>query len=148
MKLKYVPFSQKADLVVVNSAVRSTITAAALAFALANSTHIPTTEVEDPYSHFNLQLLPGITPIISDWNESMIFDVHECVELIRSLWLVRYTAAYPTSRPIYSFNLGFFETMFGVSTYVSPETKSFLDANKEAVLSLAICASEIILIQE
>jgi hypothetical protein len=145
MQLKYIPFSQKVDSVVTNSVIRASIIAASLALATANMLHLPTTSVEDASSHFNFQVLPGVNQLVSEWNENMVFDARACIDQIKSLWMVRYTAAFPNSRPIYSFDLGFFETMFGVNTFISAEHRKFLDDNKNDILTIAIAASEIIL---
>jgi len=64
-------------------------------------------------------------------------------------WLVRYTAAYPMSRPMYSANFDFFDTVFGVSALITPEFHAFLDGTaKPAILALAPVAMNLISINE
>ncbi|EKD22682.1 MAG: hypothetical protein ACD_84C00012G0003 [uncultured bacterium] len=144
MKLKFLPFYEESGRQNTDPTQTAKIHAAALAFAIANMVHIPTSMVENPASHFNLQLLPGINQTVSEWNEEIVFDARECIEQARAFWLIRYTAAHPNSRVIYSFDHSFFETMIGVNMFVSSDFAKFLDTYKAPVLSLAVLATTII----
>lgn len=137
-----------ADVMISDSTQRAGTIVAALALAISNLAQLPSSEVDNPASYFNLQLLPNINKIISEWNENMVIDAKACVEQTRIFWQLRYTAAYPMSRPIYSFDYGFFDTVFGVNTLVSSELKDFLNDNKNQVLALSIVAAEIIVATE
>lgn len=145
MNSKYMPFNDEANLLITDQLVRTDILVAALALAVSNTLHLPTTEVDDPSSYFNLQILPSVTGIISDWNENMVLDAQAVVKQAASFWLVRYTAAYPCSGSMYSADYGFFDTVFGVNRYVEPCLMGLLNGpHKGTILKLANSACALI----
>lgn len=144
MNPMYNSFKKDADRQVIDPSNRGKIIAAALAKALADLQHLPSSQVESPSNYFNTQVLPGIRVIISHWNENMVFDARSCVDHVRVFWMMRYTAAHPITRPIYSLERSFFECIFGVNTFVAPDTAVFLEANKQSILYLATCAAIIV----
>ena len=137
MRIKYMPFVEQATKLVSDSFLITDVITAALAFATANVSQMPTSSVDSPAEYFNTVVKPSLNGILGEWNEETVFNVRESIEQCRMFWMLRYTAAYPTQRPIYSYDLGFFETMFGVSTVVPAELQAFLHDNKFAVLALA-----------
>jgi hypothetical protein len=145
MNLKFIPFIKETDTIITDITEKSKIISAALGLALSNLSHFPTSEVDNPTTYFNFNVLPTSKYILSEWNEDVIFDVKECVEQMRMFWLIRYTAAYPLSRPIYSFKLDFFETLIGVNTFTSECNHEFLDKYKNQILALSVIATNIII---
>jgi len=134
----YTPFIQKANLVITDPLNRLAIMTSALALALSNIQHLPTTQVEDPSNYFKINVVPGLNAIVSEWNESMVLDPKAVIDQARTFWLVRYTAAFPLSRLMYAAKGDFFSTVFGVYGVVSPALQEFLDGScKLAILTLA-----------
>ena len=145
MNPKFNEFNNLSNLVITDASQRVVITVAAVAMAIAMKAHLPTSLVDNPTAYFNMQIMPSVNSIVSEWNEEMILDTNVCVEQAKMFWLVRYTAAYPMSRPMYSANYDFFDTIFGINRFVTPNLHSFLDgAAKSAILSLAGAAAELI----
>jgi hypothetical protein len=141
MNQKFIPFINQANIAILDHTRKAQAITSAVALAVANMQHMPTSQVDNPLSYFNLQIQPNITSVISEWNENVVLDARECMNQTRMFWLLRYTAAYPTSRPMYSADHDFFDTVFGVSALVSSDLHKFLDGpNKGAILSLAIIA--------
>jgi len=137
MNNKYLPFHESANVLIRDSAMHVRAVTAAVALAASSLAHLPSTEVDNPTSYFNMQIIPTITAVLSEWNENMILDIRATIDQVRMFWLVRYTAAYPLSRPMYSANYDFFDTVIGVSAFISKDFMAFLDGeNKQAILSL------------
>lgn len=137
-------FSKVADSVVTDSTKRSRIIAVAIAVAISNLAVLPTSQVSAPSNHFNMQVLPCVNALVSQFNENLIFDCKAVVEHVRSFWMLRYTATHPSSRPIYSLNMTFFEAMQGVGTFVSPELYQFTSEFRDQILYLSTVAAEIV----
>ena len=74
----------------------------------------------------------------------MVFDARGCIDIVRTLWTVRYTAAHPNINTSYQFDCGYFECLFGVPVIVSDDLCKFLDEHKRAVILLAASASKLI----
>lgn len=144
MNPMYTSFKQAADRHILDQTVRGKIIAAALAKAVSDLQPLPTSQVDSPSSYFNTQILPAIRPTISFWNENMVFDARTCVDHVRAFWLMRYTAAHPISRPIYSLNRTFFESIIGLDTFVATDTNDFFNTHKQAILFLSTCAAEVV----
>jgi hypothetical protein len=144
MNQKFLPFLQHADIVVTDATKKAQALTSAVALAVANMQHIPSSQLDNPLTYFNLQIQPTISAAISEWNENIILDARECVNQTRMFWLLRYTAAYPASTPMYSADKDFFDTVFGVAALVPQELHEFLDGPcKGAILSLATIAMRI-----
>jgi hypothetical protein len=148
MNFKYITFSALADKQILNINDKAAIITASVAFAISNQLQLPTSEVEDYASHFNLQLQPTIYPLVSEWNENVIMDAKVCIEQIRMFWTIRYLAAHPEARPMYSFKGDFFETAFSVNTFVSDELMTLLNCNKEQIITLSTVAKEVMTTKE
>jgi len=149
MNPKFNEFNNVSNLVIRDASERVAITVAAVALAIAMKAHLPTSLVDNPTAYFNMQIMPSVNSIISEWNEEMILDTNNTIEQCKMFWLVRYTAAYPMSRPMYSANFDFFDTVFGVSALITPEFHAFLDGTaKPAILALAPVAMNLISINE
>ncbi|MNU19703.1 hypothetical protein D3C71_79360 [compost metagenome] len=144
MKVQYLPLIQAADLHITDAGARSRIIAAAVASAIANSLALPTTEVENVSSHYAQTLQIPVSRQVAEFNENVVFDLPYAVNLVRALWLIRYTAAHPSSKPIFGGECSFFETFIGVSLYVDAETCCFLTEHKKAICVLAMGACDIL----
>lgn len=144
MNAMFSSFNRGADLSVKDSFQRSKIIAAALALAISNLACVPSTEVESAAAHFNTNVMPEVNRMVSLWNENMVFDYRACIEQTRSFWMLRYTAAHPISRPVYSLDTNFFESAMGVGTFVSAEMQKFLNENKTTILYLGTIAAEVV----
>ena len=146
MNSKFLQFNERANLMITDAALHAAVVTSALALAISSTSHLPTTEVDNPTAYFNLQLTPGINVIVSEWCENMVIDPRAAVEQTRVFYLIRYTSAYPCSRVLYSANGDFFDTITGVNAFVPPELHAFLDGPcKMAILLLAIDATNLIL---
>lgn len=144
MKAQYLPFIQAADLHIKDAGSRSRILAAAVATAVANGLALPTTEVENVSSHFAQTLQMAVSRQIAEFNENVVFDLPYAVNLVRALWLIRYTAAHPSSKPVFGGDCSFFETFVGVHLYIDDETCCFLSENKAAIYIVAMAACDIL----
>lgn len=145
MKQEFIPFNQSADLNVTDTTQRGKIIALAVAHALANLAALPSSAVESPASHFNLQVAPEARSMISLWNENAVFDAKACLEYMRSFWMLRYAAVHPITRPLYSAeNCSFFEATMGVGMYVPTELQPYLNQYKNQILFLSTSAAEVI----
>jgi hypothetical protein len=145
MNPKFTEFNNLSNVVIADANMRVAILVSALALAISNTSHLPTSLVDNPTAYFNMQIMPTVSAVVSEWNEEIILDTKMCIEQARMFWLVRYTAAYPMSRPMYSANFDFFDTITGVSLFVPTELFAFLDsACKPAILTLATAATELI----
>ncbi len=142
MKAIYTPFLRAADATVKDASVRSRVLAAAVAVAVANGLALPTSAVDNVAAHFAANEQMGVARKIADVNESVVFDLAFSVELARSLWLVRYNAAHPVAKPIFSGPASFFEVFSGADRHIDETTCCFLTEHKQAIFTLAneLCA--------
>ena len=141
MKSIYMNFAQQADQTIIDAGSRSKIIAMAVAVALSNANHIPSSEVGNVNEYFNTQVLPKIRMMIGEFNENVVFDAAGAVEYTKTFWMLRYTAAHPVSSPIYNYDCSFFEAMMGVGTFVSSDTNVFCEKFKVAILALSTSAA-------
>jgi hypothetical protein len=144
MNPKYLSFNSLADSQIQDQNLRGQIIAAAIGLALATVSPLPSSEVDSPASHFNLQVMMQASQVVSQFNENLVFDPKLALEYGREFWLVRYTALYPNSRPIYATEGNFFEVAFGASAHIAPDRCKFLCEQKIAVLTLTSAAINII----
>ena len=145
MNPKFTEFNNLSNVVIADANMRVAILVSALALAISNTSHLPTSLVDNPTAYFNMQIMPTVCSVVSEWNEEIILDTKMCIEQARMFWLVRYTAAYPMSRPMYSANFDFFDTITGVAALIPPELQSFLDGSaKSAILTLTRSAADLI----
>ena len=143
MNAIYIDFNTRADVLIKDNMARSKIIATAIALALSNLAAIPTSQVDSPAGHFLLQVSPQVRQIASAFGENMVIDARAVVEQTRQFWMLRYTAAHPISRPMYSLEYGFFDCVSGVGTHISPELHSFVNQFKIEILFLSTAAAEI-----
>lgn len=144
MKTTFQPFNKSANTMILATAQRGNIIAAALALAMANMMELPSSPVDSGASHFNLQVLPRLRIIVSDWHESFVFPARDCIDEARALWLLRYNAAFPSNKLRYSVHDDFFSTFFGVNNVVASDTVKFFNQYKQEIIFLAEVAGNII----
>lgn len=144
MKPEFLAFNTVCDNAIIDKMQCSRIIALGVAVALANSAPVPTSQVENPASHYVSNVLASVRTQLSCINENVVFDCKAALEQVRSLWLLRYTAAHPTSRPIYSTSGSFFENLIGVGSFVAPELVEFANTHKQSVLLVAMAAGELL----
>lgn len=136
MKLSYIEFNKQVDCIVTNAPDRSRIVTAAIALAAALAASLPSSEVSDPVNHFQMNIQLGVRQKIYAANEGAVFDAKGAEELARQFWLVRYQALFPKDLNFLYSQYGFFDTVMGVSSYVSPEQVEFLHQYKREIFSL------------
>jgi hypothetical protein len=144
MNQNFLNYNAVLERITLNPVDRSKIVATALGLAVSALSTLPVTEVDSPAGHFTLQVLPEINNIVSEFNENTVIDCKLVVESARAFWMMRYTAAHPVSRPVYSINCTFFESLGGVGLYFSPEQVALYNLYKEQILTLATVMSETI----
>lgn len=142
MKPYFNTFNAAADVAIRDKMQRTRIIALAVALALSNEATIPSSQVDSAASHFITVIRPATDVALSAFNENVIFDCKAACDHFRSFWLLRYTAAHPTSRSLFSLADSFFESIFGVGSFMAPETVAFLNAHKSEVLMVAMAAAE------
>lgn len=129
----------------VEAGSRAKVIALALALALSQIAIVPSSEVDNPSAHFNMQVMPAANDVMSNFNENMVFDCRAAIDYFRMFWLIRYTAAHPFASPDYSAMSGFFECLFGVERFVPQELHDFMHKYKDKIFMLAQDARIIIL---
>jgi hypothetical protein len=73
---------------------RSYVLALGLARAIAYDLALPTSPVEQPMVHFNLQHLDTVNGLLSETNELVVINVDLAVTLTKKLWLMRYNLVF------------------------------------------------------
>jgi hypothetical protein len=144
MMPKYAAFNAAADRVIADQLLKTRIIAAAVAMAVAGQADMPSAAVDNPSMHFNSVVLSAATRELSELNENLIFDAKLAIEYARTLWMVRYNAAHPPARPVYTTNCTTFEAVAGVGFCVSQDVYEFCNANKVAILTLSALACELL----
>lgn len=144
MNALYLPFTQLADHVITDAISRARIVATTLALAASNLAALPTSAVDNPENHFQMQVLPAIRNTLSAFNENVVFDMRCALECARTFWMLRYTAAYPGVRPFSRDDCNFFDALHGVTVLVSDDMCTFVNTHKKAIFQLLISAQGIL----
>jgi hypothetical protein len=144
MEPRYIEFSSAADRLIPNGVNRSKIIGLAVAQAVANSLSLPTSQADSASAYYNTHVAPSVRQLVGRFNENLVFDAKVAMDNVQMFWMIRYTAAHPISRPIYSVDCCFFESIVGVNLFVPPDVREFADLNKQSILMLSSIASEII----
>lgn len=144
MKPHYIAFNAAADTAIGDSLLRSRILAAGLALAMANTAELPSSMVENPSLHFSSHVQTAANGTLSAMNEALVFDCKAACEQLRGFWLLRYTAAHPVSRPVYTLGGNFFESICGAGSFLAPEVLDFINANHHAILMVAMAAAQLL----
>lgn len=144
MNVNYLPFNNQADLLVKNVSDRACIVGAAIAVAISKDISFPTMPVDNVESYYINHVLSNVRYQVSDWNENCVFNMKECLDLVRSFWYVRYYAAYPGSIAVYPTSLCFFNSLFNVDSYFSQETQKCFEENRNEILQLSSVASSVL----
>lgn len=145
MKPQYIEFLNQANRVVADPLIRSQVIAAAVAVALARSTNLPSSEVENAEGYFTGQLLPVIQRQISAFNEEVVFDTTACLSQTRQLWHLRYGSAFGVAGMLPpECTAGFFDSFTGVDRFIDDKFKVFACENGAAIASLSSFALGVI----
>jgi len=144
MKELFHQFDAQARHQIQDSLLRSRIIAAAVATAIAQSQPLPSSEVAHASEYFTNHVMPAAMSIISEFNESIVFDTAATLDQTRMLWQLRYFSAY---RPNHQLLLGegnFFTAFTGIDVIVSDNFYAFMNSNAAAVVNLSLFATDII----
>ena len=144
MRVLFNDFERSIETYVPDSSLRSRIVAAAIARAAVDLANVPSSALESPSNHFNMQELPGIRDVVAQFNESIVFDCKLALEFAHSFWMIRYSAAYPGAKPCYAPSANFFDAVSSVGTYIAADHLTFLNDNSGPILSLACSAMVLI----
>lgn len=123
---------------------RARIVAAAVAVAISRTRPIPSAPVVSPPSYFVDQVLPQALSLIDEYNEEIILDVKYCTEMLRTFWMVRYTAAHNSHAVVPAGSYTFFETMMGVPNMVAEVDMCFFAKYQLPIYLLAVYAQNVI----
>lgn len=110
---------------------------AALGAALSRSLAIPPTEVNSAEIHYTQNLAIDTIAKIGEVNEKVILDTFFAKQYAKSLYLVRYNAAYPKPSIAVVSPYDFFCTYSSVHMYFSPEDYEFFQKYKTQILLLS-----------
>lgn len=149
MDIKYLEFSRNVDRAVTDASSRSRIIAVAVGIAIASKLSMPSLAVEvDPSNYFLGTIAQASNDYISRFNEEVVFDTRYCREVLRSFWLLRYSAAYPGAQFFAPPTLGFVDSVVGATLYLAPEMHEFCNEHKEVIFTLVRDALALIQVSE
>lgn len=136
--MKYcVALNSVMDKLSIDAVKRPEILANAVGLAAAIKVSLPSAPVESPGIYYINTNLIQVRDLISDVNESIVFDIKLAEETSRAIWMARYNACHiPTIIPngtVYDF----FCTIFGMGKHIAEADYVYLTANKEAIISIA-----------
>jgi hypothetical protein len=123
---------------------RTRVMTAAVAVAIVTNQHLPSSEVDNAEVYFNTQLMPLVQRLVSAFNEKVVFDVRACIEQVRQLWHLRYSAAFGNILTMPEEGGNFFNKFTGVERYISCDFYDFANAHSRAIVSLSFFAAMII----
>lgn len=144
MKPEYISLMQEVDLYVKDPMERAKILGIAISAALANSSDMPSTEVEDPSTYFINQVSTTIRSLVSDLNENVVFDLKQVMENVRVFWMLRYHALYPYVKNVFFSTHTFFENLYGAGATIPPDLYEYANCNKEAISKLMPTVNSIV----
>ena len=102
------------------------VTCLALAKAIANTLALPTFEVANKNTHYIEKCATQARDFLSDVNEMCVFNTRQLEEMIKEMWMLRYSCAYPpkfitgATSPVFAF--------MGVHTALSKDTQESITA--------------------
>lgn len=139
-----IEFARQADNLSPDRQTRSRVVAAAVAAAISRVLPIPSFEAEDPAGHYRLNVSSTANQLLSCINEQVVFDIQFAEPFLRQLWIMRHSAAYPSTKVLDARQFGFFDTIFGVGIYVDDTTHAFLNEHKDSILNLMSVANAVV----
>lgn len=123
---------------------RSRVVCAAIAVAISTTQHLPSSEVQNAESYFSNQLMPLVAKMVSYFNEKVIFDTRACIEQVRQLWHLRYSAAFGNILTMPEDGCNFFDKFTGVDKYISCDFYAFANTNAKAITNLSFFAATVL----
>jgi hypothetical protein len=136
-------FSQIASRAVANATDRSKVVASAVALSIVKELSLPTAPVEDPAMHYIQMVLPQLRNKLSAFNEGVVFDIRFSLEVIRQLWMTRYSAAFGSRISMFKPECSFIENFTGASHVISEDICTVLNEHQVAIGLLSAAASNI-----
>ena len=145
MNVKFIGFSKELDNIA-TAGTRPRIVAAAVAMAVASRLAIPSSELLDPSTYYNLQANQLASSELSRFNEEVIMDLSYAIDKCRMFWMLRYQAAYPAKQIRYGefSTIGFYDTLLGCALHSDQETSCFMNEYKQEIFHLANLANQLI----
>lgn len=144
MKTQFLPFATAVDRTCGAPKDRGTVTAMAIAVAMACAAPLPTSPVESAQEFYNSTIREDLEFHMAAFNENLVFDAAAAAVWARQVWMTRYRAAHPATSANVLSECTFFETLFGVPLTLAPQDVASFNANKNPILHLAKIAGEIL----
>lgn len=126
-------FQQMAASMVADVSERTKVVACAVAVALSRSQPLPTSPVQDASMHYVNMVAPPLRYKLSSFNEGVVFDIRMAQEVMRQLWLLRYSACFGAKVQMYKPENSFIENFTGASAVISTDIMEVLDKNQTAI---------------
>lgn len=136
-------FSQMASQAVANVTDRNKVVASAVALSIVKELSLPTAPVEDPAMHYIQMVLPPLRNKLSVFNEGVVFDIRFSLEVIRQLWMTRYSAAFGARITMFKPECSFIENFTGASHVISEDICKVLNEHQVAIGLLSAAATNI-----
>lgn len=136
MKTQYLPLMQAADQLIIDATARSRVLALAIASAVSMTSPLPTSAVESPAEFYVGSVIQRVRSVLSEFNESVVFDLQYAVEQARVFWMIRYGAAHPAPVARLDDCCSLFEMQSGVPGCVSEDLHAFANAHKLTIARL------------
>lgn len=123
-------FAQLSQTSVPDVTVRGKVVACAIALAHVRDLGIPSAPVQDPGAHYVQMVLPPLRQQLSQFNEGVVFDIRFSLEVMRQLWLLRYSACFGARIQMFKPECSFVENFTGASHVMSEDICKVLDAHQ------------------
>ena len=132
-KQQSLDFIKQINSLVPDIVIRNRVVACAVAAALSKTQDIPSAPVQDPSAYYITNIQPRLRTQLSDFNEGVVYDIRYAVEVVRSLWLVRYHACHGSVVSMFKPENSFVENFTGASMVVPPDIASVLNTNQATI---------------
>lgn len=145
MTIEFITFNNKVSQLVAEPSDRRFVVSAVIAQLLAESTTLPTGEVENLENFYLMNVKTAIVEKMGYLNEKLTFDVNVAQEYTRKYWMLRYNTVFPINPFKRKINLqyGYFDTIMGVGIFIDDEHHQFVNRYKAEILDLYVDLAEL-----
>lgn len=132
MNPKYIPFINAVRELPQAVKDRSKIAAFAIGYAAGCNIALPSSELSEPSSHYDVNIAQSIGRLVSGFNECIVIDTVAAMAFARSFWLLRYEAVHRCPR-MDQMPGNFFCSVFGVANFFSQADIDFLNEHAKDI---------------
>lgn len=138
IKMNFVQLREFYDARIKDPYAQKKLRSVSVGIAVGRQLPLPSSTLE-PFEvkrHYNDSVNGIASGKIAEFNEQLVVDFEEALEIARAIWVLRYQAAFPSKYiPLLPGDDDIFVKMFEASAFISKDTHDFCNSNKTLLIS-------------